>query len=188
MTISRYVSNLALALSLLGLLPQFGCSFKGGEAVGRSGPGTATAADSIVVSSAPATSRQVPLYTDATGSFVAEETSNVAPLAAGRVVETPVDVGAPVAAGQVIARLDNSDALLRLEQAKATLAQAEASLRQAQARIGFNGGAFKAEDVPDVQSARAAYESAQAEEKMAEADGTALRKSGQNRRRFQKHL
>ncbi len=170
MTISKSVSILTPILLLLGLLTQAACSSRSGEAGDRSRPVSASAADPIAVSSAPAVSRQVPLYTDATGSFVAEETSNVAPLAAGRVVETPVDVGAPVAKGQIIARLDSSDAQLRLDQAKAAVAQAEASLRQAEARIGFNGGSFKAEDVPDVQSARASYESALADEKMAEAE------------------
>ena len=43
----------------------------------------------------------------------------VAPEAAGRVVETPVNVGDFVKQGQVLARLENRDAQLRLDQAKA---------------------------------------------------------------------
>jgi multidrug resistance efflux pump len=101
---------------------------------------------------------------------VAEETSNVAPLTSGRVTETPVDVGARVEKGQSIARLDARDAELRLQQAKASVEQADAAFRQAQAKIGFAGGSFKAEDVPEVQSARASYESAVADAKMADAD------------------
>ena len=54
-----------------------------------------------------------------TGSFVAKESSDVAPEAAGRVVETPVNVGDFVKQGQVIARLEDRDAQLRLEQAQA---------------------------------------------------------------------
>ncbi len=124
----------------------------------------------IAVTNAKAGARQVPLYIDATGSFVAEESSDLAPLTSGRVTETPVDIGDYVKEGQVIARLDDSDAVLRLQQAKASAEQAEAAYRQAQAKIGFSGGSFNAEDVPDVQSARASYESALADVKMAEAD------------------
>jgi RND family efflux transporter MFP subunit len=124
----------------------------------------------ISVSAAQAEARQVPLYVEATGSFVAEESSDLAPLTSGRITETPVDIGDYVREGQVIARLDDRDAVLRLQQAKASVEQADASYRQAQAKIGFRGGSFKAEDVPEVQSARASYESALADVKMAEAD------------------
>ena len=72
--------------------------------------------------------------------------------------------------GQVIARLDDSDAALRLQQAKASAEQAEAALRQAEARIGFNGSGFKAEEVPEALSARASYDSALADSRMANAD------------------
>lgn len=124
----------------------------------------------IAVTTVKAESRQVPLYIDATGSFVAEESSDLAPLTSGRVTETPVDIGDYVKEGQVVARLDDSDAVLRLRQAKASVEQADAAYRQAQAKIGFSGGSFMAEDVPEVQSARASYESALADVKMAEAD------------------
>jgi multidrug efflux pump subunit AcrA (membrane-fusion protein) len=124
----------------------------------------------IAVSTAPAEARQVPLYVEATGSFVAEESSDLAPLTSGRITETPVEVGDYVKEGRVIARLDDRDAVLRLQQAKASVEQADAAYRQAQAKIGFGGGSFKAEDVPEVQSARASYESALADVKMAEAD------------------
>jgi multidrug efflux pump subunit AcrA (membrane-fusion protein) len=125
--------------------------------------------DPIAVSSAVAQARQVALSVEATGSFIAEESSNVAPLTSGRVTQTPVDVGDRVEKGQIIARLDDSDATLRLQQAKASVEQADAALRQSQAKIGLTG-TFKAEEVPDVQSALASYESAQADAKLAEAD------------------
>jgi multidrug efflux pump subunit AcrA (membrane-fusion protein) len=125
--------------------------------------------DPIVVSSAVAQARQAALLVAATGSFIAEESSNVASLTSGRVTQTPVDVGDRVEKGQIIARLDDNDAALRLQQAKASVEQADAGLRQAQAKIGLSGE-FKAEEVPDVQSALASYESAQADAKLAEAD------------------
>ncbi len=107
----------------------------------------------------------------ANGSFVAKESSDVAPQAAGRVIETPVEVGDFVKQGQLIARLEDRDPRLRLEQAEATEQQAEAAVRQAQSRIGLGAGQqFDANAVPEVLSAKAAYESAAAQAKQAEAD------------------
>ena len=146
------------------------CAFNRMESADKKASSPGTDVNPISVLTAAAETRQVPLYTEATGSFVAEESSNVAPLTSGRVTETPVDVGARVEKGQVIARLDDSDALLRLQQAKASAEQAEAALRQAEARIGFDGSQFKAEEVPEVLSARASYESALADSRMASAD------------------
>jgi RND family efflux transporter MFP subunit len=151
---------------LLGILQMIACGDKKKEAE-KLIPGTEN--DPIAVPSAMAQAHQAPLFVEATGSFVAEESSNVAPLASGRVVETPVDVGSGVEKGQIIARLDDSDATLRLQQAKASVEQADAALRQSEAKIGLSG-AFKAEDVADVQSAKASYESSMADAKMAEAD------------------
>jgi RND family efflux transporter MFP subunit len=132
----------------------------------------------------PPAAQQVPLVTtvlamtrpisaavQATGSFVAMESSDVAPEAAGRVMETPVNAGDFVKHGQVLARLADRDAQLRLEQSKAAEQQAEASMRQAESRIGLGQGqSFNAANVPEVLSARAAYESAVAQAKLAEAD------------------
>ena len=124
-----------------------------------------------VVSTVRAMARPVAAAVQVTGSFVAKEASDVAPQAAGRVMETPVEVGDFVKQGQLIARLDDRDALLRLEQAQATQQQAEASLRQAQSRIGLGAGQqFDASTVPEVLSAKAAFESASALAKQADAD------------------
>lgn len=115
--------------------------------------------------------RAIAASVQATGSFVAKESSDVAPQAAGRVSETPVDVGASVRQGDVIARLDDRDAQLRLEQATAAEQQAEAALRQTQSRIGLGPGEqFNPAHVPEVLSAKATYDSAQAQAKQAEAD------------------
>jgi RND family efflux transporter MFP subunit len=124
-----------------------------------------------MVAAVRAMSRPVEAAVQVTGSFVAKEASDVAPQAAGRVIETPVEVGDFVKQGQLIARLDDRDARLRLEQAQATQQQAEASLRQAQSRIGLGAGQqFDPNTVPEVLSAKAAYESAAALAKQAEAD------------------
>ena len=124
-----------------------------------------------VVTVVQAVTKPISASVQATGSFVAMESSDVAPEAAGRVIETPVNVGDFVKQGQVLARLEDRDAKLRLDQAKASEQQAEAALRQAQSRLGLGSGQnFEASNVPEVLAAKAAYESALAQAKLAEAD------------------
>ncbi len=124
-----------------------------------------------VVAAVETTSRMVSASVQVTGSFVSKESSDVAPETAGRIVETPVNVGDFVKQGEVIARLEDRDAQLRLEQAQASDQQAEAAVRQAQSRIGLGQGQdFNADNVPEVLSAKAAYDSALAQAKLAEAD------------------
>jgi multidrug efflux pump subunit AcrA (membrane-fusion protein) len=125
----------------------------------------------IVVPVARAVVRTVPAGFDATGAFAADESSDVAPLVSGRVVATPVDAGAFVHQGDVICELDHRDAQLRLDQVKAQFAEATAALTQTQWRIGHAGaGAFDPNNVPEVAAAKANYESAEAQAKMAAAD------------------
>jgi multidrug efflux pump subunit AcrA (membrane-fusion protein) len=125
----------------------------------------------VTVSVVTAEANTVPLTIQATGSFVADESSDVAPKVAGRIAATPVDAGAFVKQGQVIVRMDSSDAELRLRQAKAQLEESQASLRATQSRIGYNGsGAFDPAKLPEVAAQRANYESAAAQARLAEAD------------------
>src|ERR1700727_55310 len=125
----------------------------------------------LKVATVRAVTRQVSSSVQVTGSFLAEESSDVAPPAAGRVTETPVDAGAFVKEGQLLAKLEDRDAQLRLQAAEASEQQAEASLRQAESRIGWaQGGKFDANNVPEVLSAKASYDSSMAEAKMSEAD------------------
>ena len=125
----------------------------------------------LKVATVRAVTRQVSSSVQVTGSFLAEESSDVAPPAAGRVIATPVDAGAFVKEGQLLAKLEDRDAQLRLQAALASEQQAEASLRQAESRIGLaQGGKFDANNVPEVLSAKASYDSAMAEAKMSEAD------------------
>ena len=121
------------------------------------------------VSVARAITRQVMLSIPATGSFIAFETSDVAPEAGGQIVATPVNIGDFVGAGAVIARLNDRDARLRLQQAQAAERQAEATVRQARERVGLGrGGSFNAGEVPEVRAARRQYEAAEAQAKLAE--------------------
>jgi len=125
----------------------------------------------LKISTVRAATHRVSSSVQVTGSFLAQESSDVAPPAAGRVTETPVDAGAFVREGQVLAKLEDRDAKLRLEAAVASEQQAEASLRQAESHIGLaQGGKFDADNVPEVLSAKASYDSAVAQAKNSEAD------------------
>src|SRR4029453_13883186 len=68
-----------------------------------------------------------PITIEATGSFEADESSDVAPEASGRVVATPVDVGQYVREGALLVRLQGVDAGLRLDEARAAVTRAERS-------------------------------------------------------------
>jgi len=130
-----------------------------------------TPVEKTVYVTAKATVRGVPGYIQATGSFIAEDSSDVAPVVGGRIAATPVEIGDFVKKGQVLCRLEERDAQLKLEQARASLEQSRFILRQTQSRVGYVGsGTFDPEAVPEVASAHAAYQSAAASSKLAAAD------------------
>ena len=132
---------------------------------------TATAPQKIAVATAPAVTKTISASFEETGTFNADESSDIAPLVAGRVIATPVNVGDFVKQGQVVCELDHRDAQLRLEQAQAQLNEAASAVHQAESRIGLRGGSqFDAAGVPEVAAARAGYESAQAQARLAGAD------------------
>jgi multidrug efflux pump subunit AcrA (membrane-fusion protein) len=142
-----------------------------GCASNQAAPITATGPQKIAVSTAQAASRTVPASFEETGTFIADETSDIAPLVAGRVLATPVNVGDFVKQGQIVCELDHRDAELRLDQAHAQLNEATSAMHQAESRIGLRGGSqFDANSVPEVAAARANYESAQAQARLAAAD------------------
>lgn len=125
----------------------------------------------IAVTTAKAESRDVPAYIQATGSFTPQESSNVAPKVAGKVVNVGVNVGQFVQQGTLIIKIDDRDAKLQLAQAQAGVKQAQAAVRQAEARIGLGpNGEFNASNVPEVRAANATYEQTLAELKQAEAN------------------
>lgn len=125
----------------------------------------------IQITVAKTEARNVPAYIQATGSLVAEETSNVAPKVAGKVANVTVNVGQFVSQGAEIAKIDDRDARLQLASAQAGVKQAEAAVRQAEARLGLTpGGTFNASTIPEVLTARANYEQTLAELRQAEAN------------------
>jgi len=148
------------------------CGSSGSKTRGGGGANTNanTAQEEVIpVTQSKAEARQVPSVIQATGSLVAEETSDVAPKVAGKVVNVSANVGQFVSQGAVIAKIDDKDALLRLAEARASVTQAIAGVRQAEARLGLTpNGTFNASIIPEVRAANANYEQALAELKQAE--------------------
>jgi len=153
----------ALAALLSAACGRNASSSQAKEKTDKANAGAGSGASIVAVTTATAAARNVPAFIEATGSLVANETSDVAPQTSGQVVATPVSVGAFVRQGEVIARLNDRDARLRLQQAQAGVQQAQAGVRQAEARLGLsNNQRFDASAIPEVRASASALESAQA--------------------------
>jgi RND family efflux transporter MFP subunit len=94
-------------------------------------PARAEARKPVAVRVAPVLGVDEPVTIQATGSFSADESSDVASEVSGRVVATPVDVGQYVRQAAVLVRLQGVDAGLRLDEARANIARAEAAVQLA---------------------------------------------------------
>jgi multidrug efflux pump subunit AcrA (membrane-fusion protein) len=122
----------------------------------------AAAPATVDVTTAPAITRDLPRFLEATGSLAADEQTDVAPQISGKVVAVGVELGSYVRRGQMIVKLDDNDARIRLDQTVAQLQQAQAAVRQAEAKIGLRPGqSFDPTRVADVGSARVALELAE---------------------------
>ena len=160
-----------ITATVAAVLMTAACGRTGSNVAAKSGANTQAIPSTPVVATVRAEVRPVSASVQATGTFIAQDSSDVAPQTSGVIVATPVDVGSFVTEGQVIARMDDRDARLRLEQAQAAQQQAQASVRQAESKIGLGQNqAFDANNVPEVLAAKASYESAQAQARLAEAD------------------
>jgi RND family efflux transporter MFP subunit len=147
------------------------CSAKKTETTAEAKTATKSVTGTPTVATVKVAVRDVSAIVQATGSYTAEDASNLAPNSPGLVTQTPVNVGSFVPQGQLIAQLDDRDAKLRLAQILAAQQQAEASVRQAQSKIGLGQNqTFDPNSVPEVLAARANYESVQAQAKLAQAD------------------
>ncbi|HEX5707498.1 MAG TPA: biotin/lipoyl-binding protein, partial [Pyrinomonadaceae bacterium] len=152
--------SLAAVLAATGLLTS-ACGSRA-EANKKAGAEAETTPASVEVSTAPAVVRNLPRFIEATGSLAADEQTDVAPQVSGRVVAVSVDLGSYVQRGQVLARLDDADARLRVEQLEAQLAQAQSAVRQAEERIGLRPGQrFDPTRVAEVGAARSALDLAE---------------------------
>jgi RND family efflux transporter MFP subunit len=147
----------------------------GGNSNGNS-PAVPDAGPVVAVTTTKVVAREVPAIIQSTGTLVANETSDVAPKVAGKVVNVSANVGQFVGQGDVIAKIDDRDARLRLAEAQAGVTQAIAAVRQAEARLGLSpNGTFNASTIPEVLSANAGYEQALAELRQAEANESRYR-------------
>ena len=104
------MSRWALSLALTAAVALGACSR--GESR-EQGPGQPQPRVSVDIGTARAVDE--PITLEATGSFEADESSDVAPYASGRVTATPVDVGQFVRRGAILVRLQGVDAGLRLD-------------------------------------------------------------------------
>src|SRR5688500_7360999 len=160
-----------LFLALISLAALGSACGSGGSANARTANANSAEAPPIAITVAKTESRNVPAFIQATGSLLADETSNVAPKVAGKVANVTVNVGQFVAQGAEIAKLDDKDARLQRASAQAGVKQAIAAVRQAEARLGLSpNGAFNASAIPEVRQANANYEQMLAELRQAEAN------------------
>lgn len=169
--LSRRATNFKMLIGILLVALCISCGSKQSarERQNNSNANSASNAAPITVTTAKAVSREVPAVIQATGSLVAEETSDIATKVAGRVTNIYANVGQFVAQGALIAKLDENDARLRLAEARASVNQAIAGVRQAEARLGLSpNGSFNATTIPEVRVANANYERALAELRQAE--------------------
>jgi multidrug efflux pump subunit AcrA (membrane-fusion protein) len=164
---------LIIILCAVTLLISVGCGTGGRERGNRANANAANSESqpAITITVGKSELRDVPSTIQATGSLVANETSDVAPKVAGKISNIGANVGEFVSAGSMLAKIDDRDARLRLAQAQAGVKQAQAAVRQAEARLGLlGGGKFEASTVPEVREANANYQQALAEQKQAEAN------------------
>lgn len=148
-----------------------GCSSSSSGASRNANSGGEQEAAPVAITVAKTEARNISAFIQATGTLVAEETSNVAPKVAGKVVNVTVNVGQFVSQGTEIAKLDDRDARLQIASAQAAVKQAQAGVRQAEARLGLSpNGTFNASSIPEVRSANASYEQVLAELRQAEAN------------------
>jgi RND family efflux transporter MFP subunit len=128
-------------------------------ASGATSAGAADAAAVIEVAAASAIEQPIVRTLRVTGSFSADEQAQVAAETAGRVVKTPVERGSRVKSGDLLVQISAVQTAAQLDEAQANLARTAAGL-------GLKGSEpFDVEKVPDVASAKADLDLAEADYK-----------------------
>ena len=147
---------LMLALATIGGGALSACKRSNGQ---TNAPASTSPTPAIIeITSMAAVSRQVPRRPD----LAANQQTDVAPEASGKVASVGVDIGTFVKKGQTLVRLEDADFKDRVQQAQAQLDQAKATLDQNRAKIGLRPGQkFNPENVPEVAAARAALDLAE---------------------------
>ncbi len=139
------------------------------EKRGNSNTDMDISAATIAVTAGKSEGRDIASSIQATGSLIADETSDIAPKTAGKISNVSVNVGQFVLVGRTIATIDDKDAKAQLASTQAAVKQAVAGVRQAEARLGLSpNGAFNASTIPEVRAANANYQQTVAELKQAE--------------------
>jgi RND family efflux transporter MFP subunit len=153
-TTTQGVRPQAVAVSLLCALSLVAaaCSSGAAKAKDQQAASQAVAAAAVVASEQPVTR-----FIRATGTLMAEEQADVAAETAGRVLAASIERGTPVAQGGELIRISALETEVQLREAEANAAQIEA-------RLGLEGSrSFEVNAVPEVKTAKASYDLAQAE-------------------------
>lgn len=168
------------ALVILSAAVLSGCGSNANSATVSNSNGQAVVVD---VTTERAVIRPIPTYIEATGNLASDAQTDVAPAVSGKIAEVNFDIGSYVNQGDVLVRLDQRDAAIRLDQARAqveqqrkaveqayaNVEQAVANLRQTQARLGVKDGeVFQIKDFSQVKSITAQLELAEKELRRAE--------------------
>ena len=125
----------------------------------------------VAITIGKAESRDIASTIRATGSLIADESSDIAPKTAGKIKNVSANVGQFVTIGNTIATIDDKDARAELASSQAAVNQAIAGVRQAEAKLGLSpNGTFNATTIPEVLAANSNYLQALAEQKQAEAN------------------
>src|SRR5258708_7305322 len=167
--------NARLKLLICAVVIAATISCGGSSAANRGGNGNSNAnADAqpvITITVGKSEARDVAATIQATGSLIADETSNIAPKTAGKIANVFANIGQFVSQGAQIAKIDDKDAKAQLATAQAAVKQALAGVRQAEARLGLGpNGKFDSSAIPEVRSANANYQQSLAELKQAESN------------------
>ena len=142
-----------LAVVTLLLCFSAACSSKSKDASIKA-DSTEISPPSLSVNTSAVIERSTSRSVEVVGSLIAEDEVTVSSQASGNLAEITVDLGSSVRSGQVIARIDQRELKLKVDQAEGTLHQAEA-------RLGIKRGEkFDPQKQTDVRMAFAALERA----------------------------
>lgn len=134
-------TGIVFSAAMLVALPIFGCSKK--EAPARAPAAVSKAEAALIVTSARVEGRTVERSVEATGTLAAWDEVIVSSETQGTVSKIKADLGDSVKAGDALALLDQREATLNLEQAKAARQSAIRALEREQAKLEDASANFK---------------------------------------------
>jgi RND family efflux transporter MFP subunit len=150
----RSPSSLPAVCVLLLALIASGC---GASTAGEARTGSGADVKTVSAATAVVVERPISRFVAVTGTLTAEEQADVSAEIAGRVVATPVERGTRVDEGAELIRIADAEV-------RAQAQEADANANQIAARLELgDGSVLEIEKVPEVASARASSELAQAD-------------------------